>query len=117
MSIVLDPRAALPGAGDRAGPGPEAAALRELIRTALLYALRSTQDWKAPDGELQRIVRGVCAAATQDGLRAEQIVIIVKDSWRDLAAAREMLRGDGEPVLAHVITLCIEEYYAKRPPS
>src|SRR5919204_4325075 len=73
---------------------------------------RSTGDLR-PNGELRRAVRALCAAAHQEHLRAEQLLVLVKQALNSLpevaALPYDTERAD---TLARVISLCIEEFYA-----
>ena len=60
-------------------------------------------------------MRAVCFAARRCGLRAEQLLIVLKDAWRRLPEARRLDGYQSEEVLTDVIQDCIEEYYAERP--
>lgn len=62
-----------------------------------------------PMGEL-------CAAARAEGVRAETLILAIKDRWRRLPDSHGANRLDGEVTLAAVITRCIKEYYGPRRP-
>ena len=57
-----------------------------------------------PMGEL-------CAAARANDVRAETLILTIKDRWRHLPEFQGAGRLDAEIMLATVITGCIREYY------
>lgn len=60
-------------------------------------------------------MRAVCQNARLCGLRAEQLVVVLKESWRKLPEVRRLDRYESEEVLARIIHDCIEAYYAEGP--
>ena len=60
-----------------------------------------------PMGEL-------CAAARANDVRAETLILAIKDAWRRFPESRGASRLDSEVTLATVITKCIREYYGPR---
>lgn len=60
-------------------------------------------------------MRAVCQNARLCGLRAEQLLVVLKESWRKLPEARHLDRYESDEVLARVIHDCIEAYYADPP--
>ena len=60
-----------------------------------------------PIGEL-------CAAARANDVRAETVILAIKDAWRRFPESRGTSRLDSETTLATVITKCIREYYGPR---
>jgi hypothetical protein len=64
------------------------------------------------EDELRAVMRELCGDAHRQGVRPEALILLLKNTWMsrpDLAATR---RGDTKVILDHIITLCIEEYYA-----
>lgn len=101
--------------------GPNApddtAPIRDLLRATLRAALRSDAHGGARDGELRRLLRQGCDAARARDVRAEQVLILLKETWHELPEARPGPYFDLGPTLTHVISLCIKEYYAPRASS
>jgi hypothetical protein len=56
----------------------------------------------------------LCAAARANDVRAETLLLAIKDRWRRLPESHGPGRLDAEVTLAAVITRCIREYYAPR---
>jgi len=83
------------------------------LRCALQAQLRG--EW--PDGALRRALRLMCDEAHRSGLRAEQLIVIVKDAWRSLPeVSRLPAGGTRERLLSRVVTMCIEEFYESHEP-
>lgn len=97
---------------------PDTLALRELAREALLIAFD-----EGPSGvrtsALRPLITRMCESAHQKGLRAEQLIVIVKEAWRLIPKPRDAVSGTHDPALQRVIALSIEEYYdhVRRAPS
>jgi hypothetical protein len=58
------------------------------------------------------LMRRTCRLAQARGVRAEQLLLLLKESWRVLPEALRIPRHQAEDVLARAITACIDEYYA-----
>ena len=58
-------------------------------------------------------MRTFCTIAHATGLRAEQAIVLLKESWALETVTRPVLRNDERlALLARAVTLCIDEYYA-----
>ncbi len=80
-------------------------------------AARARRDHDRSDGlAAGEPMRAVCYTARLCGLRAEQLLIVLKEAWRRLPEVRGLDRCQSEEVLARVIQDCIDEYYAEHPP-
>ena len=85
----------------------------DVLRSAVAAAAhggRYPTAWE--DGEP---MRELCAAARANDVRAETLLLAIKDRWRRLPQSHGASRMDGEITLAAVITRCIKEYYGPRP--
>ncbi len=83
------------------------AALREAIRRHL--AGPST------DRQLREALHRLSDEARAKGLRAEHLIILLKQVWRELPEALQTVEPqEQQQVLARLVTLCIDEYYAER---
>lgn len=70
------------------------------------------------DAALDLAVRALCDEAHRVGLRAEEMLIVLKQAWTHLSATRAAHLGDRDgDVLRHVVTSSIEVYFGKRPGS
>lgn len=86
--------------------------VRELMRVALIHAASQSRWGKqAPDLACRDSLREVCNVARDQGLRAEQLLIVLKQSWSHLTQARVLDPLDSEGRLSSLVTGCIEEYY------
>ena len=81
----------------------------EVLRPAVA-ALREGMPYMA--GRMDRGPMGeLCAAARASEVRAETLILALKDSWRRLPECYGENRMEAEITLAAVITRCIGEYY------
>lgn len=55
----------------------------------------------------------ICADARRSGMRAEQLLVLIKDVWSELPVGiARMPSAHGDERLNYVITTCVDEYYA-----
>jgi hypothetical protein len=75
-----------------------------------------TQPTRAGDAAFTRAVHVLCEEAHRLDLRAEELLIALKQAWAHLAAtrARHLGERDGD-VLRDVVTSSIEVYFEARP--
>jgi hypothetical protein len=89
-------------------------------RAALVAHLKASGPAASPaeqrDAQRARqAVRELCEDAHRRHLQAEQLLIAIKDAWRAMPEARANARlGVPHDSLDRFISLCIEEYYARR---
>ena len=90
--------------------------LRPLVDAVLRPAVATVRDG-IPYGTAiadRDPMRELCAAARANEVRAETLVLAIKDSWRRLPESYGPSRLEAEVTLAAVITKCIREYYGPR---
>jgi hypothetical protein len=87
--------------------------LRTSLETVFLDAGLRFAD--APSDEqldLRAPLRQVCTEARRSGLRAEQLLVIIKDVWSGLPAGIAHVPSvHGDARLNYVISTCVDEYY------
>lgn len=117
VSFQKLPNQAATGVG---GPAP----VRELTRLVLHKVRADIRHDRRPGRDTSAGVRNACDEARAQGLQVEDLLIIVKQCWRDLSDV-EWLDGHdadvlassfarhvrSDEVLSEVITLCIREFY------
>jgi hypothetical protein len=55
----------------------------------------------------------VCVDARRSGLRAEQLLVLIKDVWSGIPAGISRVTAlHGDERLNYVISTCVDEYYA-----
>lgn len=86
----------------------------EVLRPAVA-ALRNGMPYVAAAVD-RRAMRELCAAARAGDLRAETVILAIKESWRHVPECYGENRLEAEITLAAVITCCIGEYYDPRRP-
>jgi hypothetical protein len=72
----------------------------------------------APDQqrELRASLREICADARRAGLRAEQLLVLIKDVWSSSPSAIARVQTmHGDERLNYVISTCVDEYYGVEP--
>ena len=77
------------------------------LRTALQALLRSG----TPDDGVRHAMELFCAEARRRELRAERVLVLLKEVWQTLPEVRRLGRAEREQVLAHITTLAIRTYY------
>lgn len=88
------------------------AAVRELLQLALIRAAaRDGARAQVLHPAVADMLRGACEKARTERLRAEQLVIMLKQSWRHLAEEQVLERTESVATLNAVVTRCIKEYY------
>lgn len=94
-------------------PDSTIAALRELfLRMIRTESMRADDSMRSGD-DVRDALRALCADARRSNVRAEQLVIAIKQGWSSLHQERPRPRVAGpDELLNHVITVCIDEYYA-----
>lgn len=66
------------------------------------------------DDDVRGALRELCDDAHGNHVRVEQLVIAIKQGWSSLHSERPRARSAGpDELLNQVITLCIDEYYAR----
>ena len=101
--------------GSNADPAPNRSSdpvlLRDLLGRTLRSLLAQERREDEPTGDLRLALRDICDRARNDGLRAEQLLLALKDAWRELPERRGLPRFDADAAFARVVTACINEYY------
>jgi hypothetical protein len=91
-------------------------ALRALLELPLLTAVRRlASEGDFDQSALRDELQAVCAVAKRNGVRAEQVLIAVKEIWSELPVERDAIRNpSGKPLMNKVVTMTLDEYYASR---
>ena len=79
------------------------------LRAALQAQLRSKRH--ADDPELRRLACIIAAEARRRSMRAEQIVVQLKQTWLTLHEAAEPPSRGHLVLIERLISLCVEEFY------
>ena len=87
--------------------------LRALVDTVLRPAIAAVRDGMpyVPTRMDRGRMGELCAAARANEVRAETLILALKDSWRRLPECYGENRLEAEIALAALITQCIGEYY------
>lgn len=65
------------------------------------------------DHRLRPALSQVCSDARHAGLRAEQLLVMIKEVWSGLPAGLSRTQSvHGDERLNYVISVCVDEYYA-----
>ncbi|MEP7085699.1 MAG: hypothetical protein ABI884_00070 [Gemmatimonadota bacterium] len=91
--------------------------LRASLQTAFQQASSQRADVDSDDrSALRGALRDVCADARRAGLRAEQLLVLIKEVWSTLPASIARVPSvHGDERLNYVISTCVDEYYADSP--
>lgn len=85
------------------------------VRAALLAHIRASSGAAGDDGRARDAVRELCDDAHRRHLEPEQLLVAIKGVWRSMPEAGAGARvAATQGSLDRFITLCIEEYYARR---
>ena len=105
------PRDAYPGEGTS---GSENRRLRASLQTVFRDARLQYADGPPLERPaLRAALRQVCMDARRAGLRAEELLVMIKDVWSGLPAGISRLPSvHGDERLNYVISTCVDEYYA-----
>lgn len=90
------------------------AADADALRIAFEHVFHDDRPDKRPESEdeLRLVLRDACVRARQQNVRAEQLLVSIKQIWAALPAPR--IQADTtatDSALARVVSLCVDEYY------
>lgn len=68
------------------------------------------------DEDLRRLAGLACKEAHRRGMRAEELVLLLKRTWVTIPETRDR-QSTPNKVLERLISICIEHYYRERPPG
>ena len=88
--------------------------VRLWTRVAVARALAAATQGARPDGDVRPSLRSACDAARRHGLEAETLILMLKDSWRLLAAPLLIDRYAANSALQRLVTMCIDEFYIQK---
>ena len=111
----MEQRAASEFTPSRAATGA-AGAPQEALSLSTVRALRrllhAFRDGWLVEARLADAARMIAEDAHRDGLRAEQMVIAIKDVWSELPEVRGSAQVvDVQRLLSQLVTRCIHEFY------
>jgi hypothetical protein len=88
--------------------------LRSSLEVVFQDASLQTADASAlAHRELREALRRVCTDARHAGLRAEQLLVLIKDVWAGMPAGiSRAVSMHGDERLNFVISTCVDEYYS-----
>lgn len=112
-SVQSETVRAVVGGATGKGSSVRDAHLRELAIVALRHAARVAELEDKEDPGVHELIGRACTVARDRGVRAEQVVLLLKDAWRELPEARRLPRHDASDMLARTITVCIRAYYKR----
>lgn len=87
--------------------------LRATLRRIFQDTRLDLADMRADgDERLRPALSQVCSDARRAGLRAEQLLVLIKEVWSALPAGLSRVHSvHGDERLNHVISVCVDEYY------
>ena len=95
---------------------PDGPKLAEASVVALRSALQECLSHSGDAARLQAVLRNIATEARSKQMRAEQLLIALKDVWYSLPQLQRAPEGDEQNrMLQRIVTQCIREYYAARP--
>lgn len=93
--------------------------LRTTLRRVFQDARLDLADVRADeDHRLRPALSQVCSDARHAGLRAEQLLVLIKEVWSGLPAGLSRVQSlHGDERLNYVISVCVDEYYGSHEAS
>jgi hypothetical protein len=87
--------------------------LRSRIEKSLRDVRAQSADAAAEQSrEIRSALREICADARRSGLRAEQLLVLIKEVWSTMPASISRVQSaHGDDRLNYVISTCVDEYY------
>ena len=61
--------------------------------------------------DLRSTLRILCADARRLGMRPEELVVLIKRTWRAHPETYALPRSQTDPVLEQIVSMCIDEYF------
>ncbi len=103
-----------------AGDGSHEGSTQRLRRTLQSVfenaALHRADGPESQNAAVRASLRQVCADARHSGLRAEQLLVIIKEVWAGLPSGMARVPSvHGDERLNYVISTCVDEYYGHSP--
>lgn len=95
---------------DRSASAGDLDRVRGLTHVAIRQALDGARSGIRRDDALAECLRAVCSEARDIGLHVEDIIVMIKQSWRAVES-QALNRREDESTLGDVVTRCITEYY------
>lgn len=90
--------------------------LRASLQLAFQDGGHQYADVASPErADLRVALRDICTEARRSGMRAEQLLVLIKDVWSGMPSGFSpvpSLHGDAR--LNYVISTCVDEYYSAR---
>ena len=85
--------------------------IQDLARAALRASIADRRAGRDHPELLADRLRGACDAAREQGLHAEELLIIVKQCWLHLSDTRVLERHAADEALESIVATCIREFY------
>lgn len=105
MADFSDESAGRSGLASGALSGPTVARLRSVLTNHMEHP-------DVADPELSRVLRQVVTEARNRQIKAEQLIVMLKNVWDSLPDARHAIDREAQAqVRQRLITLCIKAYY------
>jgi hypothetical protein len=87
--------------------------LRSRLETSFRDVRAHSADAAPEQGrDLRMALREICVEARRAGLRAEQLLVMIKDVWSAMPSEIARVQSvHGDDRLNYVISMCVDEYY------
>ena len=96
---------------------PETARVSPSLKTATTQTveLALQPNGEALSADLQRAIQAVCLEARRQGLRAEELIILLKKTWHSRPELQTRSSKETTRLFESVVTMCVEEFYRRGP--
>ena len=93
--------------------------LRASLQTVFQDAGHQYADIAQPQRpDLRIALRQICSDARRSGLRAEQLLVLIKEVWSGMPPGFSSVPSvHGDERLNYVISTCVDEYYSAHVPT
>lgn len=89
---------------------PSAVHLTTAAHRALEFALQPDAGTRSLD--LQQAMRALCAEARQQGMRAEELIVLFKKTWAERPELQSLSREETGRLFDAMVSMCVEEFYS-----
>src|SRR5688572_28687147 len=96
---------------DQAPAGGQSSSVNLTTSTDRTLELALNSDGGTQNFDLKRAMRALGEEAGRQGMRAEELIVLFKNTWQGRPELQRMSREETGRFFDSVVTMCVEEYY------